>query len=111
MRFLRGLSKRKDGWVQSKNFPEKYNRSTMANAHQLQCKALRGREKSRRSRNNAEQWKKTMRRTIETVGKSGRVLTSGWTPEDRATTRRASRVTMKKPADEQWRATLAQIRD
>ena len=36
----------------------KYNRSAMENARQLQCKALRRREKSRRRRNNGEQWKK-----------------------------------------------------
>jgi hypothetical protein len=40
-----------------------------------------------------EQWK-TMKKqcaeTIGTIGKSGRVLTSGWTPEDRATALRAS---------------------
>src|ERR1700756_2425036 len=41
-----------------KNFREKYNRSTMENARQLQCKALRRREKSRRRRNNGEQWKR-----------------------------------------------------
>jgi hypothetical protein len=29
----------------------------MENARQLQCKALRRREKSRRRRNNGEQWK------------------------------------------------------
>jgi hypothetical protein len=41
---------------------------------QLQCKALRGREKSRRRKNNVYQWEnneksneKTMRRTMETM--------------------------------------------
>ena len=36
----------------------KYNRSAMENARQLQCKALRRREKSRVAKNNGEQWKK-----------------------------------------------------
>jgi hypothetical protein len=53
--------------VQSKNFPEKYNRFTMENARQLQRKALRRREKRRRRKNNektmkkqcAEQWKRS----------------------------------------------------
>jgi hypothetical protein len=76
-----------------------------------------------------KQWQameKTMRRAIGTVGKSGRVLTSGWTPDDRATALRANRrqvdatlrhprdarVTMKKPADvSQKQAMIAQIRD
>jgi len=44
--------------ARTKNFREKYNRSTMENARQLQCKALRGREKIRRRRNNGKQWKK-----------------------------------------------------
>jgi hypothetical protein len=30
----------------------------MENAHQLQCKALRGQEKSSRRKNNGKQWKK-----------------------------------------------------
>jgi hypothetical protein len=38
-------------------FPEKYNRSTMENARQLQCKPLQGLEKIRRRKNNGEQWK------------------------------------------------------
>jgi len=38
-----------------KIFREKYNRSAMENAHELQCKALRGRGKSRRRRNNGKQ--------------------------------------------------------
>jgi hypothetical protein len=37
---------------------EKYNRSAMENASQIQCKALNGREKSRRAGNNGKQWKK-----------------------------------------------------
>jgi hypothetical protein len=41
-----------------KNFPEKYNRFTMENARQLQCKALSELEKSRRRKNNGKQWKK-----------------------------------------------------
>jgi hypothetical protein len=45
--------------VQSKkSFWEKYNRSAMENTRQLQCKALRELEKSRRRNNNGEQWKK-----------------------------------------------------
>jgi hypothetical protein len=66
----------------------------MENARQLQCKPLQGLEKIRRRKNNGKQWKnneKTMRRASGTDGKSGRVLTSGWTPEDRATALRASR--------------------
>jgi hypothetical protein len=67
-----------------------------------------------------KQWEtmeKTMRRAIGTVGKSSRVLTSGWTPEDRrrrcapVATVRHPRDDMKKPADEQWRATVARMRD
>src|ERR1051325_1914922 len=37
---------------------EKYNRFTMKNPHQLQCKSLRELEKSRRRKNNGKQWKK-----------------------------------------------------
>jgi hypothetical protein len=37
---------------------KKYNRSAMGNSTELQCKALRQREKSRRRKNNREQWKK-----------------------------------------------------
>ena len=37
---------------------KKYNRFTMEIARQLQCKALRSREKSRRRNNNGKQWKK-----------------------------------------------------
>ena len=37
---------------------KKYNRFTMEIARQLQCKALRRREKSRRRNNNGKQWKK-----------------------------------------------------
>ena len=37
---------------------EKYNRFTMENPRQLQCKALRELEKSRRRKNNGKQWKK-----------------------------------------------------
>jgi hypothetical protein len=40
------------------NLREKYNRSTMENARQLQCKALRTLAKIRRRKNNGEQWKK-----------------------------------------------------
>jgi hypothetical protein len=41
-----------------KIFLEKYNRSTMENARQLQCKALRRLQKIRRRKNNGKQWKK-----------------------------------------------------
>src|SRR5262249_46085211 len=41
-----------------KIFGKKYNRSTMENVRQLQCKVLRRREKSRLRRNNGAQWKK-----------------------------------------------------
>ena len=41
--------------VFAKNFREKYNRSTMENARQLQCKALRKLQKSRQRRNNGKQ--------------------------------------------------------
>jgi hypothetical protein len=41
-----------------KNFLEKYNRFTMKNARQLQCKALCRLQKSRRRKNNGKQWKK-----------------------------------------------------
>jgi hypothetical protein len=38
---------------------EKNNRrSAMENRRRLQCKVLRGREKSRRRKNNGKQWKK-----------------------------------------------------
>jgi hypothetical protein len=47
---------------------------------------------------------KTMRRTIGTIGKSARVLTPTRHPRD-------TRLTMKTPADEQRRATVARIRD
>jgi hypothetical protein len=40
------------------NFREKYRRSAMENARQLQCKALHGREKSHRRGNNGKQWQK-----------------------------------------------------
>jgi len=40
-----------------KIFLEKYNRFTMKNARQLQCKALREHEKSRQRKNNGKQWK------------------------------------------------------
>ena len=53
---------------------------------QLQCNALCGQEKRRWRKNNVEQWKKqwitmkrTIRRTMETVGNSGRAPTSGCT--------------------------------
>jgi hypothetical protein len=36
----------------------KYNRSAMKMRRQLQCNPLQEREKSRRRRNNGEQWKK-----------------------------------------------------
>jgi hypothetical protein len=45
------------------SLPNKYNRSAMENACRLQCKALRGREKSRPRKNNG----KAMRRTMETI--------------------------------------------
>ena len=50
-------SERADGKVQ-KLAQAKYNRSTMENADQIQCKALKWRKKSRRRRNNGKQWKK-----------------------------------------------------
>src|SRR5690242_18950570 len=55
-----GLARRAFVFVsrRRKNFSEKYNRSAMENAHQLQCKALRRLEKIRRRKNNGEQWKK-----------------------------------------------------
>jgi hypothetical protein len=40
---------------QVKFFREKYNRFTMENARESQCKALRRREKSRRRKNNGKQ--------------------------------------------------------
>jgi hypothetical protein len=52
---------------------KKYNRSTMENARQLQCKALCDREKSRWRKNNGNNGK-TMRRTMETVGNAGACL-------------------------------------
>jgi hypothetical protein len=48
----------------------------MENARQLQCKALRRREKSRRRRNNGEQWKNNAQSNGNSRT-SGRVLTSG----------------------------------
>jgi hypothetical protein len=49
--------------VQSKNFRKKYNGFTMEDARPLQCKALRGQEKSLRRKNNGkqceEQWKQS----------------------------------------------------
>src|SRR5690242_4038644 len=55
-----GLARRAFVFVsrRRKNFSEKYNRSAMENAHQLQCKALRRLEKIRRRKNDGEQWKK-----------------------------------------------------
>jgi hypothetical protein len=41
--------------VGPKNFSEKYNRFTMENARQLQCKALRRLQKIRRRKNNGKQ--------------------------------------------------------
>src|SRR5262249_34395475 len=41
----------------SKNFLEKYRRFTGRNARQLQCKALRNRQKIRRRKNRGEQGK------------------------------------------------------
>src|ERR1700722_17053359 len=49
------------------HLPTKYNRSAMENRRQLQCKALRRREKSRQRRNNGKQWKKQCAETMETV--------------------------------------------
>src|SRR3984957_7020005 len=46
---------------------KKYNRSAMGKTCQLQCNALRKREKTRGAENNGEQWKKqwiTMKRTM-----------------------------------------------
>jgi hypothetical protein len=55
----------------TENFPEKYNRSAMENARQLQCKALCELEKSRRRKNNCEQWKKQCAEQSKTVGHQG----------------------------------------
>ena len=55
---------------------------------------MQGLARARETPPAQKQWEameKTMRRAIGTVGKSGRVLTSDWTPEDRATAVRASR--------------------
>jgi hypothetical protein len=43
--------------VASASFREKYNRSTMENARQLQCKALRRLQKIRRHNNNGNNGK------------------------------------------------------
>jgi len=42
----------------AKGLQTKYNRSAMEIRRQLQCNVLRDREKSRRRKNNGEQWKK-----------------------------------------------------
>jgi hypothetical protein len=62
---------------------------------ELQCKALRRREKRRRRRNNGEQWKK-------------RCAQQWKQSKIRA---RAETAHMKKPADGERRAALAQIQD
>jgi uncharacterized protein with von Willebrand factor type A (vWA) domain len=56
---------------------KKYRRFTEGKAHQLQCKALQRREKSRRRKNNGEQ-EKTMRRTMETGGNPGACWRIAW---------------------------------
>jgi hypothetical protein len=56
---------------------KKYNRFTMGKRRELQCKALRRREKSRRRKNNGEQWKYNGKNNAQNNGnsrKSGRVL-------------------------------------
>jgi hypothetical protein len=54
--------------VQSKPVKIKYRRFTMEKAGQLQCKVLRGREKSGGRKNNGYQWK-TGRITMEAMKK------------------------------------------
>jgi hypothetical protein len=65
-------------------FLEKYNRSAMGNARQLQCKTLRGLKKRRQRENNGAQWENQCEAPL------GR---------------------QQKPADEQRRATVARIQD
>jgi hypothetical protein len=62
-----------EAWRRSASFPakkfrEKYNGFTMEKAHQLQCKSLRGRAKNHRRKKQWKTMKKTMRRTMETLG-------------------------------------------
>jgi hypothetical protein len=84
--------------VHSKRAPtgnrKKYNRFATENARQLQCKALRELEKSRRRKNNCKQWKKQFTEQSKTVGNQG------LQPRPN-----------KKPAEPQWRAMFAQIPD
>src|SRR5262249_48615744 len=56
---------------------EKYKRFTRENARQLQCKALRKLEKSRRRKNNGKTTEKTMRRAIGTVEHPDAFMRSG----------------------------------
>jgi hypothetical protein len=53
----RGASRQSAPRPAARRHFQKYNRFTMENRRQLQCNALRGREKSRRRRNNGYQWK------------------------------------------------------
>src|SRR4029077_14931988 len=48
----------------------KYNRFTMGKRRELQCKALRRREKSRRRKNNGEQWKYNEKNNAQNNGNS-----------------------------------------
>jgi hypothetical protein len=49
---------------------KKYNRFTMGKRRELQCKALRRREKSRRRKNNGEQWKYNEKNNAKNNGNS-----------------------------------------
>src|ERR1700722_13588468 len=91
----------------------KYNRSTMENAGQIQCKSLKGRKKSRRRRNNGKQWKKQCAEQCEQSEIRAR-STSGCEAGRQATALRASRCRdgsslLAEFADEPGRNSLTRI--
>src|SRR5262249_39032876 len=94
-----------------KIFSKKYNGFTMENTRQIQCKALDELEKIRRRKNNEEQWKKQCAEQWKQseIGVNADARLDGRARG--ATPQRESGVAMKRPADAQRRATVAQIRD
>src|SRR6202035_5721118 len=71
----------------------------MENARQLQCKALRRREKSRRRKNNGEQWKKQWKKQC-----AGRWKPSEIRARDDASPGHITTPQTKSPAAERRRA-------
>src|SRR2546423_512448 len=81
----------------------------MENATRLQCKALRGREKSRRRRNNAKQWKKQCAEQSKRSEIRASVPTSCRDAGRQATALRASRCQLDRVRSQDLRMSLGAI--